>query len=162
MRLQIRLQPYCRDGLSILEVMTILVILGILLSAVIPGWVDRINKAKYEKTISEMTSIAQASIDFYSSQYPNVWPISINQLVPQYLYQAVSSSPWGGNYALNFQNNLIVVSTTIPTGIARNNPEGPMLNVTAGMNGDQINISQSVPNEGIGRVQYEKKYQYNQ
>jgi hypothetical protein len=109
-----------------------------------------------------MTSIAQASIDFYSSQYPNAWPTSIGQLAPKYMFQAVTLNPWGGNYGLSFQNSLVVVSTTVPSGIAQKNPEGPMLNVVIGAGVDQISIALSVPNEGGGRAQYEKKYTYNQ
>jgi hypothetical protein len=71
-------------------------------------------------------------------------------------------NPWGWSYGLSFQNNLVVVSTTIPSGIAQKNPEGPMLNVVTGTSSDQISIALSVPNEGIGRAQYEKKYIYNQ
>ena len=60
--------------------------------------------------------------------------------------------------------NLVVVSSIIPSGIAQKNPEGPMVNVNniIGTNTDQISIGLSVPNEGIGMVQYEKKYLYNQ
>jgi type II secretory pathway pseudopilin PulG len=162
MRLQIHLQPYSLKGLSIFEVMAVLVIVGAILSSVIPGCIDRINRAKYVKMINEMTSIAQASIDFYTSQYPYVWPTSTSQLAPAYMYQAVTLSPWGGNYELAFQNNLAEVSTTIPAGIAQKNPEGQILNVVNGPSGDQISIALSVPNAGIGRVQYEKKYRYNQ
>ena len=138
------------------------------MSYVIPICTERINRAKYEKTIGEMTSIAQASIDYYDSHYPKVWPVNISQLaphsvgMPNYLNYAVTSSAWGVPYALSFQNNLVLVSTTIPSGIAQKNPEGPMLSVVTVSGGDQISISQSVPNEGIGRLQYEKKYLYNQ
>jgi type II secretory pathway pseudopilin PulG len=142
--------------------MAVLVIVGVALSSVVPSCIDRINRANYEKMINEMTSIAQACIDYYNSQYPNTWPTGINQLAPRYIYQPVISSPWGGNYGLAFGNNLVTVSTTIPTGIAQKNPEGPMINVIAGTGGDQISIAQSVANEGIGRAQYEKKYLYSQ
>lgn len=155
-------QLHFLKGISILEVMAVLVIVGVLLSSVIPSCIDRINRAKYEKMINEMTSIAQASIDYYNSQYPNAWPTTISQLAPKYLYQAVTSSPWAGNYILNFQNNLVVISTTIPPGIAQKNPEGPLLNVIPGASGDQINVALSVPNESTGMMQYEKKYIYNQ
>ena len=141
---------------------SVLVILGMLLSFVIPNSVDRINRAKYERMINEMTSIAQASIDFYNAQYPKAWPKDISQLAPKFMCFAAIFSPWGEVYELSFQNNLVVVSTKIPAGIAQNNPEGPMLNVVTGVGGDQISLAQSIPNEGIGRVQYEKKYLYNQ
>jgi type II secretory pathway pseudopilin PulG len=142
--------------------MAVLVILGVLLSYVVPNCIDRINRAKYEKTINEMTSISQASIDFYNSQYPNAWPMSISQLVPQYMLQAVTSSPWGGSYELSFEHNLAIVSTTIPSGIVSMNPQGPMFNIVTGASGDQISIAESVPNESTGRLEYEKKYTYNQ
>jgi hypothetical protein len=133
---------------------------------------QRITRAKYEKMISEMTSIAQACVDYYHSQYPPAWPSTIGQLashtagVPDYLNNAVTSSPWGGQYTLNFPNNgqgnLVVVSTMIPTGIAQLRPDGSLLNVVTAAGGDQVSVGQSVPNEGIGRLQYEKKYIYDQ
>jgi type II secretory pathway pseudopilin PulG len=159
--------------------MAVLVIAGVLLSSVIPTCIDRINRAKYEKMINEMTSIAQASIDYYNSQYhdpsqPNAswWPSDLSQLAPKYLFQTITTNPWGERYSLSFPNNsltmkttnLVVVSSIIPSGIAQKNPEGPMVNVNniIGTNTDQISIGLSVPNEGIGMVQYEKKYLYNQ
>ena len=167
----IRSQRYSHKGTSVIEVVAILSIILMLLASVIPVCVDRINRAKYEKMINEMTSIARASIDYYRSQYPNTWPDPNNwasQLAPnsvaatKFLFNAVTSCPWGNNYSLSFQNNLVQVSTTIPSGIAEKNPEGPLLNVVTGPSTDQISIALSVPNEVVGRVQYEKKYLYNQ
>ena len=143
--------------------MAALVIVGVILSSVIPSCIERINKANYEKTIDEMSSLAQASIDYYRSQYPNAWPTNISQLAPKYIYKAVTSTPWGDVYGLRFQNNLVIVSTSIPSGIAQmDQGEGAMLSVVTNTSGDQISIAQSVPNEDIGRLQYEKKYFYNQ
>lgn len=163
---------YSHKGISIIEIIVVLMILGLILSALIPGIIDRIDRAKYEKMINEMTSIAQASIDFYNSQYPNSWPTNIGQLVPKYLFQNNNTSPWQGSYVLSFPNNtftlnttnLVVVSTIIPSGIANMNPEGSMVSINrvSGTNTDQISIALSVPNEGIGMAQYEKKYLYNQ
>ena len=47
-----------------LEVTAILFIIGVILSMVIPNYVNRINNANYEKTVNELTAIAQASIDY--------------------------------------------------------------------------------------------------
>jgi len=166
--MELRLQPHSLKGISILEAITVLVILGLILSSVIPICIDRVNRAKYEKMINEMTSIAQASIDFYNSQYPNTWPTDINQLAPKYMNYAVNSNPWGNGYTLNEPNNgnsgLVQVSSVIPSGVVENNPQGPMVMVNAlsGTSDETVSIAQSVTNEGIGRLQYEKKYTYNQ
>jgi len=172
MRRPTRLQQYSHKGVSILEVAAVLAILGALLAYVLPICSQRIIMAKYERMINEMASIAQASADYYSSHYPKAWPVNIAQLAvntigrPNYLNSAVTSSPWGGRYILSFPNNgqgnLVAVSTTIPTGIAQLNTLGPLLSVVTNAGGDQVSITQSVPNEGIGRVQYEKKYIFNQ
>jgi len=170
-----RIRSYSNTGISLLEMLAILAIAGVLLSSIIPICIDRINRAKYEKMINEMTSIAQACIDFYNSQYPNAWPDPTrwaSQLAPsafgaiKYLDNAVTTNPWGNPYVVNFPNNpltggpagLVTISTTIPLGIAQDNPEGAMLNVVNGT----VSIARSVPNEGIGMVQYEKKYIYKQ
>ena len=150
-----------------------LTIIGVLLSYVVPICVVRINRAKYDKMINEMTSIAQASIDYYNAQYhdpknPNAsWPPDINHLAPLYMFQPVIASPWGSSYVLSTpgnsinSNDLAQVSTIIPSGIAENNSEGSMVNVTPVGDGDQISITLSVTNEGLGMAQYEKKYLYN-
>ena len=164
MEQQIRLQLHSHKGTSILEAVAVLIILGVLLSCLVPNYVDRINRAKYEKMINEMTSIAQASIDYYKSQYPNAWPLDIGHLAPKYMYNTVLLNPWGNSYSLSEPNNgqsgLIIISTIIPPGIAQKNPEGALLITSS--SGDQVSIAQSVANEGIGRLQYEKKYTYHQ
>ena len=159
MRLKIHSQPRCHKGLSILESTAVLVIGTVMLSYVVPNCIERINRAKYEKTVNEMTSIAQASIDFYISQYPRAWPTDISQLAPKHMFQGVTLNPWGRRYGpLVFQNNLVIMTTTIPPGIVPLDPVGVMVKMGAGPNNDDlVSIAQSVPNEGIGRLQYEKK-----
>ena len=46
-----------------------------------------------KRTVNELTAIAQASVDYYISQ--GLWPAGISQLAPQFMAQAVTSSPFG-------------------------------------------------------------------
>jgi len=144
--------------------MAVLVIMGVILSSLIPGWIDRINRANYEKMINEMTTIAQASIDYYNSQHPNVWPTGISDLTSTYMYiKTEPLNPWGRSYVLTTPNssnnykNLVQVSTAIPPGIVQMNPEGQMVTVVPGVanNDGQVSIVLSAPDEGRGWLQYE-------
>lgn len=55
-----------------LEVAAVLFILGAIFSMVIPNYIGRINNANYEKTVNELTAIAQASMDYFISK--GSWP----------------------------------------------------------------------------------------
>jgi len=161
MEKQQRLVRISLKGISVLEIVAVLIIVGVLLSYLVPGWIERVNRAKYEKMLLEMKSIAQAGIDYYNAQDQK--PLGVMDLKllfttkgPQkYLSNPLVVSPWGKAYVLDFENNLVIVSTSIPAGITfSNTDEGVMQSVR----GDQISIAQTVPGPSIGRLEYEKKF----
>ena len=144
-----------------LEVTVILFIVGVILSMVIPNCIGRINRAKYEKTVNELTAIAQASVDYYISQ--GAWPTEISQLVPQFMPQAVTFSPFGTMYQINTVNvpyNMATISVLVPAGIAQKNPEGQLLEINNEGPQDQIEISKTVQNEFTSRLNYQLNYVY--
>jgi len=141
-----------------LEVTAILLIIGVILSMVMPNYTGRINNANYEKTVNELTAIAQASIDYFILQ--GSWPTGIGQLAPEFMPHAVTSSPFGTNYQITCVNNVVSVSVLIPSGIAQKNPQGPLLVIINQGAQDQIEISQTVRNEFTSRLNYDLKYIY--
>lgn len=141
-----------------LEVAATMVIIVFILSMTIPNNVQRIQNAQFKKTVVEMKAIAQASIDFYISQ--GVCPTGISQLVPVYMPQAVTSSPFGSSYQLSCGTNMVSVSDLIPTGLAQKNPEGPLFEATTIGSKDSIMITQRKPYSFIGRLLYDKKHIY--
>jgi len=147
-------------GYTLIEVMAVVAIIAVVLSIVIGGYKTRINKAKFEQTVDEMMSLAQASLDFYNSQ--GNWPATPSDLAPTFMYTAVSYSPFGGEYEIKGLNNTATVSATVPLGLAKNYYKGTLLEISPGAANDTILITQRLPNEFSGRLDYEKKYTYQQ
>ena len=70
-------------GFTLLELTVVLVIVGVILATIIGNCTNYVNRARFQKTVREMNSIALAAIDNYnSSSNPNdttnpqplVWP----------------------------------------------------------------------------------------
>ncbi len=151
-------QGRSKRGYTLIEVTAAVAIIAIVLSIVMGGYKTRINKARLERTVNEMMAIAQASLDFYNSQ--GNWPVSLSNLAPTYMYTTVTSSPFRGNYQISGLNNMVTVSTTLPSGLAQNYYQGTLLEISPGVPNDTVSITQRLPNETIGRLQYENKYVY--
>src|SRR5208283_2440828 len=108
----------------------VIFIVGVILSMLIPNCISRIKQAMYEKTVSELTTIAQASVDYFN--LTGSWPDSsnwANELYPKFIpdggnsANAVTSSPFGTAYNINCINNIATAYVLIPTGIAQKNEE---------------------------------------
>jgi len=123
---------------------------------VMPNYVSRIKNAKYQKTVSELTIIAQAAVDYYLSE--GGWPTDIKQLVPQYMPNAVTLSPYGTAYQIVCVNNMVTASVFIPSGIAQKNPQGQLLVINTQGSQDQIEINKPFENEFSSRLNYDLKY----
>jgi len=147
-----------KKGSSILEVTAVLFVVGVILSMVISNYVNKIQNANYQRTVNELTAIAQASVDYYISE--GSWPTGISQLVPQFMAQAVTSSPFGTNYQMSCVNNVVTASVLVPAGIAQKNPLGQLLVINNQGVQDQIEISKTVQNEFTSRLNYDLKYVY--
>lgn len=139
-----------------LEATVIVFIVGVIFSLVIPNTINRINNANYEKTVNELTAIAQSCVDFFLSQ--GSWPTQVSQLAPTFMPYAVVSSPFGTNYQINCVNDMARAFVLIPAGIAQKNPQGPLLVIKNQGAQDQIEISQTVKNEFTSRLNYDLKY----
>ena len=124
----------------------------------IPAYEVRLRNADYEKTVKELTAIAQASVNFFLSE--GAWPVTISQLEPQFMPHAVTLSPFGTNYQMNCINEVVTVSVLIPTGIAEKNPQGSLwVKINQG-DMDLIEISRAIPNELTSRLSYDAKHIY--
>ena len=61
-----------KKGFTLLELTVVLVIVGVILVTIIGNCTNYMNRARFQKTVREMNSIAQAAIDNYnSSNNPN-------------------------------------------------------------------------------------------
>jgi len=151
-----------KRGFTILEVTVVVIIIGAILSMLIPNCISRINEAKYEKTVSELTTIAQACVDYYN--FTGSWPDPANwssELYPKFIpdggnsANAVTSSPFGTAYNILPINNYVTAYVFIPSGIAQNNPlEGQLLTRINQGSQDKIEITQTVPSGSTARLNY--------
>jgi len=146
-------------GFSLLEWVCVMLAMAGILAMVMSGIMQRVQNAQFGKTVQEMKSIAQASINFYVAQ--GICPTGINQLAPLYMPQAVLTSPFNSAYQLSCTGNLISVSDSVPAGLAQKNPQGPLLQVSSSGGQDNITITQSLPYSFTARLLYDKKYLYN-
>ena len=62
-------QERSKRGYTLLEIIIAVAIVCVLLSTVMASYKIRIDKARLEQTVTEMMTIAQASINYYNSQY---------------------------------------------------------------------------------------------
>jgi type II secretory pathway pseudopilin PulG len=147
-----------QKGMTMLETTAAMVVIVLILTMIIPNNVQRIQIARFQKTVVEMKAITDASIDYYVSQ--GNCPPGIEQLSPVYLQQATYSSPFLSNYLLSCTGIMVSVSNLIPGGLAQKNPEGPLLEVTSAGSQDIIKITKLIPHSWIGRLEYDKKYLY--
>jgi prepilin-type N-terminal cleavage/methylation domain-containing protein len=162
-----------KKGFTLLELTVVLVIVGVILATIIGNCTNYVNRARFQKTVREMNSLAQAAIDNYnSSNNPNdttnpqplVWPGATSALANNAnpnnsnMPQAVTTNPFGNNYQLSSGNNMVTVTTIIPGGVLVDPTEGSFLNVTSVPGGTQISITLSIPNEYTGRLTYDIKY----
>ncbi|MBF0511638.1 MAG: hypothetical protein HQL13_04830 [Candidatus Omnitrophica bacterium] len=143
-----------RKGISMLEASVCLLMIAFLLSFLVPCYVGWVKKARYEKTLHEMMSIAEASIDYFMLKA--AWPQGVEALIPQFMPQGVAVSPFGTIYELSGSNNMATVSVLIPSGIAENNPESSLVVISSQGAWDQIQVSQIVKNEFTSRLSYDR------
>jgi len=150
-------------GVTVLEVTVILFIVGVILSMAVPSYISRINQAKYEKTVNELTAIAQASVDYFN--LTGSWPdpvIWASQLYPDFIpdgraqRNAVTSSPFGTPYNISYVNNIATAFVLIPSKIAQKNESSPLLEVIPQNQGaqDLIRVTLNVPNDTTSRLNY--------
>jgi prepilin-type N-terminal cleavage/methylation domain-containing protein len=149
-----------KQGYTLIEVIAAVAIMAVVLSMVLGSYSARINRAKLDQTVQEMTSLAQASVDFYNSK--GIWPASPADLVPTYMYTAITSSIFGKIYQISHFNNTVTISTAVPLGLAKNYTQGSLLQVLTGTLNDTLLITQRPSNEFSGRLEYENKHTYQQ
>jgi type II secretory pathway pseudopilin PulG len=157
-----------KGGFALLELAIVMVIVGALMVTIMSNGINFMNRAKFQATVREMGSIAQAAIDYYNStNNPNdpsnpqalAWPSTdASTLGSPFMPQAVKLNPFGNAYSLSFGNNMVTVTTKVPSGVITDPIEGSFLKMVSGPTGITVSISQSIPNEYSGRLSYDLQY----
>jgi prepilin-type N-terminal cleavage/methylation domain-containing protein len=112
-----RRSPPSRRGLSLIELMIVVVILGALVAIVIPSFNVSESNAKDDVVVAEMRQLRQAFCSFYTDNYPDasavadiadygLWPLFSTNDPPAGLnatlasYDPANRLGWRGPYAL--------------------------------------------------------------
>ena len=138
-----------------MEVTAIVFIVVVLCFIVLSNYLGRINNAKYQKTVNELTAIAVASTDYFIVE--GFWPRAISQLSPGFMPQAVTVSAFGTDYQIVCVSNMVTASVLIPAGIAQKNPQGQLLVINNWGGQDLINVTKIVQNAYTSRLNYDLK-----
>ena len=148
-------------GYALLELIMALIVSISVLSILLGGYQARISRARIDKTVTELISLAQASIEYYRSR--GYWPASPGVLNGSSMYSNLAVSPFGNDYRFNSLNRAVTVSTVVPSGFAQGYDKGGLLQVLPDGNGqDTVEITRLLSNAMLGRLEYESKYEYKQ
>jgi prepilin-type N-terminal cleavage/methylation domain-containing protein len=88
-----------RCGLSLIEVVIVVVILGIIAAIVVPRVTLATEGAKARLTQSHLAQLNAACERYYLEQ--GTWPTTLADLVPSYLPDGVPGHPQGGTFTIN-------------------------------------------------------------
>jgi len=94
-----------KDGFTLIELVVVVVILGILAVALVPGVVGRVQAAKVSRYQSDLDAIATAARMYYVDN--SEWPENIGALA-SYGIDTVKD-PWNGDYSVTpSEGNLVI------------------------------------------------------
>jgi len=148
------------QGVTILEMIIVLMIMGAGSFVIRQGVSPIINQAKLSSTLKTMNSIAKASINYHQTE--NVWPVSLDDLYPVYLPQKVGLNPFKENYSFQTHNDRITVSSHIPQDIPVSPKEASQVSFEEAATSTKINLTKYPSLLIAGRLKYEKKYFFNE
>jgi general secretion pathway protein G len=84
-------------GMTLIEIMVVLVILGLIASAIAYNVFGQLKEAQIKTAKLDLQAISNG-VDLYHVETGN-WPDGLQQLVPKFVRE-VHKDPWGGDYTL--------------------------------------------------------------
>jgi general secretion pathway protein G len=82
-------------GMTLIEIMVVLVILGLIASAIGYNVFNQLGEAQKKTATLDLTAISNG-VDLYHVE-TGQWPDSLSQLVPKFVKE-VHKDPWGSDY----------------------------------------------------------------
>ncbi len=125
-----------QSGYSLLELIIVIVIIGILLTTVVPSYIALVNRAKV-LAARESVATLYALTEVYAVSHGGAYPPNLNALTldgDKATLTAVPLDPWGKAYVYN-------VTTHVITSLGRDK--------TAGGTGFDTDISSDTPYTAI-------------
>ena len=83
-------------GMTLIEIMVVLVILGLIASAIGYNVFNQLTEAQKKTALLDLTALSNG-VDLYCVE-TGQWPDSLQQLVPKFVKE-VHKDPWGSEYA---------------------------------------------------------------
>ncbi len=102
---------------KLLPIAAVLLFLAVIFSVGTMLQEEPVKASRIHQTVKEMTMIADAAMEYRSAT--EGWPVNIDDLVPKYLRTAALSNPLGYRYLLKNEDGNLVITTLLPTGVAR-------------------------------------------
>lgn len=100
------------EAFTLIELVVVVVILGILAVALVPGVVGRVQEAKVNRYQSDLEAIATAARMYYVDN--SGWPEDIEEL-GTYGVDSAAKDPWEGEYSVEQQDgNLVIQGANAP------------------------------------------------
>jgi general secretion pathway protein G len=84
-------------GMTLIEIMVVLVILGLIASAIGINVFNQLKEAQLKTAKQDLMSLSNSGVDLYHVE-TGQWPDSLTQLVPKYIKE-LHKDPWGSEYA---------------------------------------------------------------
>ena len=89
-------QPRGRRGMTLIEIMVVLVILGLIAGAIGYNVFNQLKEAQVRTATLDLKAISNG-VDLYHVE-TGQWPDSLGQLVPKYVKE-LHKDPWGTDYS---------------------------------------------------------------
>src|SRR3954471_21534923 len=91
-----RRTPNAKRGMTLIEIMVVLVILGLIAGAIGYNVFNQLKEAQIRTATLDLKAVSNG-VDLYHVETGN-WPDSLQQLVPKYV-KDLHKDPWGSEYA---------------------------------------------------------------
>lgn len=113
-----------KEGFTLIELVVVVIILGILAAALVPGVIGRVQTARVNRYNSDVDAIATAARMYYMDN--NGWPADLTAL-ESYGIETETEDPWGNKYTLTTsEGDLVIGSETDDSDIEDRTIKAPV------------------------------------
>jgi Tfp pilus assembly protein PilE len=149
-----------KRGLSLLEVVWVLLVLVIIISSIVGTYHRRVQQSRMDQTLADMDAIAEAAMNYYHST--GSLPFSLADLIPEYIAQGVRTNAFGYPYSVVSTGGKVSVSSTTPAGLVKPGT-GFLLETSPASEGNEVvTITKREEMSTVARLMYDKRNVYHE